>query len=97
MIRLPDTSAVLRLGRITKSGELICCEAMIFDKGRAAVETVLRRAALSGRVEVEGDIGDHLADVLDADGDLVATVALDRKSYSAIKNKWMRCKVERQG
>ena len=97
MIDLPETSAVLRLGRITKDGDLILCEAMIFDAGRSAVETVLRRAAVSGRVEVGGEIEDHLADVLDAEGDLVETVALDRLSYSAIKNKWMRCKVERRG
>ena len=96
MIELPETSAVLRLGRITKGGDLILCEAMIFDAGRSAVETVLRRAAISGRVEVGGKIADHLADVLDANGDMVETVALDRKSYSAIKNRWMRCRVERQ-
>lgn len=96
MISLPKASAVLRLGRITQQGDLILCEAMIFDEGRPAVETVLRRAALSGRVEVGGEIADHLADVLDAEGDLVETVALDRGSYAAIKTRWMRCKVERQ-
>jgi hypothetical protein len=85
----------LRLARINRKDELILCEAIRFDAGVSAVDTVLRRAAISGRVEVEGKIEDHFADVLDADGSMVATVALDRHSYSALKNHWMRCKVER--
>ena len=55
----------------------------------------LRRAAISGRVETGGTIEDHFADVLDTNGSMVETVALDRRSYSALKNRWMRCKVER--
>lgn len=94
MIALPESSAVLRLGRITKNGDLILCEAMILRGGRPAIETILRRANLAGRVEIGGEIKDHLADVLDAEGDMVETVALDRKSYGAIKNRWMRCRVE---
>lgn len=94
MIALPESSAVLRLGRITAGGDLILCEAMIFAAGHAAVETTLRRAAISGRVEVGGEIANHLVDVLDADGDMVETVALDSRSYSALKNRWMRCKVQ---
>jgi hypothetical protein len=94
MTALPQASAVLRLGRITKGGDLILCEAMIFNAGRSDIETVLRRAAVCWRVEVGGDIGDHLADVLDAQGDLVETVALDARSYAALKNHWMRCKID---
>lgn len=92
---IPDTATGLKLYKIVR-GDLIACEAILFKRGKAAVQTVLNRAAVSGRVEVNGDIEDHFADVLDADGSMVETVALDRKSYAALKNKWMRCKIERQ-
>lgn len=86
----------LRLARIDGGERLILCEAMRFEEGWAAVHTVLRRASIAGRVEVNGVIQNHFADTLDDQGDLVETIALDAKSYSAIKNRWMRCKVERQ-
>ena len=95
MSDLPDDAVGLRLARIDRKGALILCEAMRFDDGRSAVETVLRRARIAGRVEVDGTIADHFADALDDTGDIVATVALDAKSYKALKTKWMRCKVER--
>lgn len=97
MFNLPKSAAGLRLARITRKEELILCEAMRFDGGWAAVDTVLRRANVSGRVEVGGKIADHFADVLDDKGDIVETVSLDRASYHALKTKWMRCKVERFG
>ena len=95
MLNLPESVVGLRLARIDRNGALILCEAMRFDKGHAAVDTVLRRALISGRVEVEGKIADHFADALDGDGDIVVSVALDAKSYRALKTKWMRCKVEK--
>ena len=92
---LPLVTVGLRLARITSTkGELLFCEAIEFANRLAGVDTVLRRAALSGRVEVGGTIEDHFADVLGADGDIVETVALDRRSYSVLKNRWMRCKRE---
>lgn len=93
---LPNSAVGLRLARINRKDELILCEAMRFDAGHPAVETTLRRAAISGRVEIEGKIADHFADALDDAGDIVATVALDAKSYKALKTKWMRCKVDRE-
>lgn len=57
--------------------------------------TVLRRASISGRVEVGGELADYFADVHDGDGNLLETVALDRDSYRALKYRWMRCKVQR--
>lgn len=92
---LPPSSVGLRLARINSQEELFLCEAVLFVAGLAGVETTLRRAAISGRVEVDGHIENHFADVLDDNGDMVETVALDRHSYSALKNRWMRCKVER--
>ena len=91
---LPVETVGLRLARITRRGELILCESVRFVEGRAATDTTLRRAAISGRVEVDGKIHDHFADILDDNGDIAGTVALDAKSYGALKNRWMRCKVE---
>lgn len=69
---------------------------MTFASMRAGVDTVLRRAAISGRVTLnDGNIDRHFADVLDKDGDIVATVSLDKNSYRALKNQWMRCRIVR--
>lgn len=95
MSGLPNNATGLRLARITPQDELILCEPVQFTAGLPSVDTVLRRAAISGRVEIDGDIGDHFADVLDRDGDIIETVALDAASYRALKNRWMRCKVDR--
>ncbi len=92
---LPTEAVGLRLARITKSEKLILCEPVKFVTGRAAVSTVLRRAAISGLVKVDGKIENHFADILAENGDLVGTVTLDAASYGALKNRWMRCKVDR--
>lgn len=95
VFNLPIEMVGLRLARINRKDELILCEAVRFDEGVSAVDTILRRAAISGRVEVEGEIENYFADALDADGNMVTTIALDSRSYSALKNRWMRCRVER--
>lgn len=91
---LPKSIVGLRLARITNKDELILCEAMRFNGGNGAVEMVLRRAGLSGRIEVEGEIANHFADALDDNGNTVVSIALDAGSYRALKTRWMRCKVE---
>lgn len=91
---LPSNAVGLRLARIDSQQRLSLCEAVRFRDGRKAVDTTLRRAAMSGRVEINGEIKNHFADVLDDNGDIIETVALDRLSYAALKNHWMRCKVE---
>jgi hypothetical protein len=91
---LPAEATGLRLYRHGRE-DLIRCEAVYFDQGRDGVDTVLRRAALAGRVEVGGHIENHFADVLvDRNGSWAETIALDAASYSALKNLWMRCKVD---
>jgi hypothetical protein len=47
-------------------------------------------------VDIGGKVEDHFADVLDAAGDLLETVSLDASSYGALKNRWMRCRVDRR-
>lgn len=95
VVNISPSAVGLQLARITKAEELILCEAVRFIGGRAAVDTTLRRASISGRVELEGEIQNHFADILDHKGNIVGTVALDAKSYSALKSRWMRCKVEK--
>jgi hypothetical protein len=93
-ISIPDEAVGLKLFRIV-GDDLIACEAVRFTDGKAAVVTVLLRAAISGRVEIGGEIADHFADILDDDQSMIETVALDAKSYGALKNHWMRCRLER--
>lgn len=91
-----DKDAVgLRLIRHDSKGRTHFCEPVTFVRGYEGVEIVLRRASLSGRVEIEGEVKDHHADVLiDDGGSWSQTVALDAGSYRALKNHWMRCKIE---
>lgn len=91
---LPKEAATIRLCKVVRE-ELILCEAVGFVDGVTAVETVLRRAAINGKVGPVGETGDYWADLMNADADtLVETIALDRKSWNAIKTKWARCKIE---
>lgn len=93
--QLPAEAIGLRLYRIAKGNRLIGCERVVFTDGRRAVDTTLRRAAISGRVEIGGKVEDHFADILiDENGTWVETVALDARSYRALKTRWMRCKTE---
>jgi len=91
---LPPETVGLRLYRIDRKDNLIGCEGVRFVAGRPAVLTTLIRAAISGRVEVNGKIDNHFADALDGDGNLLETVALDSESYRSLKTRWMPCKVE---
>lgn len=95
MLSVPQDVKVIRLGRINKRNELVLCEPVEFLNGYKGVELALRRARISGRVELNGEIVDHLADLLDAEGTLVETVALCSRSYSSLKNRWMRCRIDR--
>lgn len=93
---LPPEACGLRLCKIFPGDDLRLCEAVRFTRGAPAVDTVLRRAAIAGRVEVEPEspLPDHFADILDANGDMIGNVALDAKSFRALKGYWMRCKYE---
>lgn len=94
LLTIPPEAVGVRLARINRKGELILCESVRFTQGATAVNTTLRRAWVSGRVEVGGKIADHFADLLNEAGDIIETVALDARSYSSLKNRWMRCRVE---
>jgi hypothetical protein len=94
---LPPETAGLRLCKIFPGEDLRLCEPVLFPKGRAAVDTVLRRAAISGgviEVNPKGPLPDHFADIMDANCDMIGNIALDATSFGALKNYWMRCKYE---
>ncbi|MCW3477389.1 hypothetical protein OL599_22730 [Rhodovastum sp. RN2-1] len=92
-VDLPPETQGLRLCKVIH-GRLAMCEGVRFPGGAPAVDTVLRRAAISGRVGPVGETGDYWADLLDANGDWFDTVALGRDAWNSLKNHWMRCKVE---
>jgi hypothetical protein len=94
-LRQRDDIVALRLYRIARE-KLIACDVVQFRNGWTAIDTVLRRASVAGRVEVDGEIKNHFADLLSDNGDLVETVALDSRSYAALKNRWARCKIDRE-
>ena len=94
--KLPADAMGLKLYKHNSRDELVACELVMFAK-QGAVNTVLRRAGLSGRVEVCPDqIENYFADIYLPDQTWSESVALDRDSYRSLKNHWMRCKLEAQ-
>jgi len=92
-----DPDAVgLRLYKHDADNNLRACELVIFAGGAQAINTVLRRAALSGTVKCEpfDEAPDFFADVYTDEHTWTQTVLLDRNSYASLKNHWMRCKLE---
>jgi hypothetical protein len=92
--RIPADAVGLRLCKIV-TNNLVMCEPVAFVRGRPAVNTVLRRAAISGEVGPVGETGDYWADFMDKDFDWTETIALSREAWNGLKNHWMRCKVEK--
>lgn len=82
----------IRLCKVVND-DLRMTEVVQFERGHEGVDTVLRRAALSGRVGPMGDAGDYWADLMNANGEMEETIALDRASWNALKNHWMRCRM----
>ncbi len=92
-LELPENVTGLRLCRI-RGEDLVLCEPVQFVRGLPAVDTVFRRAAISGTVGPVGETGDWWADLIDKDGDWSETIALDAGSYKALKTKWAKCRVQ---
>lgn len=66
-LSVPPNAVGLRLCRISND-RLIACEGVHFDDGAAGIDLVLRRAQISGLVEINGEIKNHFADFLLEDG-----------------------------
>ena len=96
LANLDPKACGIRLYRHSVKDELIACELVMFTGGAAAINTVLRRAALSGTVKIEpfDDPMDYFADIYVDETTLTQSVCLDRRSYNSLKTRWMRCKLE---
>lgn len=93
-IVVPDNAIGLRLCKVVK-GKLHMSEDVMFTEGRSSVNTVLRRAAVSGKVGPIGETGDFWADFLEDGYGWSETIALDRRAWNSLKNKWMPCRMEK--
>ena len=91
-LAIPDDAVGLRLCKV-KGERLTMCEPVVFERGRAGVELVLRRAMLAGSVGPVGKTGDFWADFINDNGDWTQTVALSREAWNSLKNYWMRCRI----
>lgn len=94
---LPAEAKGLRLCKMFPGDDLRLCQVVMFKGGAAAIDTTLRRAAISGgRIDIDppSPLPDHFADIMDANGDMIGNIALDAKSFKALKGYWMRCKYE---
>lgn len=93
-LAVPDDAVGLRLCKV-KGERLTMCEPVVFERGRAGVELVLRRATLAGSVGPVGKTGDFWADfIINDNGGWIETVALSQEAWNSLKNHWMRCRVE---
>lgn len=91
---LPGTVG-LRLCRIEGEDTLRLAEPVAFERGRPAVITTLARASISGHVG--GGIDEssrYWADQMDAGGNSIGEIRLDRNSWNALKNRWMTCRMQ---
>lgn len=90
---MPETAGLMLCKMV--GDDLHLAEPVIFTRGRPAVLTVLNRANLSGHVGGSIDQNtDYWADQLDANGDMVGEIRLDRDSWNKLKNHWMRCRMQ---
>lgn len=92
--QLPPGTVGLRLCKIA-GDDIVMCEKVRFARGRVGADTALRRAAICGSVGPLGEAGDFWADILEEGGDWSETVALSREAWNALKNRILRCKVDR--
>lgn len=76
-----------------RGDRLVMCEDVIFERGRAGVELVLRRAAINGPVGPVGETGEFWADFIRPDGCWTETISLSRDAWNGLKNHWMRCRI----
>lgn len=87
---VPAECVGIRLYKHFGNEEFRGTERVMF-KERNGLETALRRAALSGKIEIGDNIelGDFFADLYNAEGDIVTHVNLDKDSFKALKEHWL--------
>lgn len=92
---LPKEVSGLRLCKM-RGENLVLYETLTYEGGSGIVDMILRRAQISGKVGPLGGTGDLWADLMSSDGwTLIETIALDRGSWNALKNRWARCKIQK--
>lgn len=91
--KIPVDAVGLRLCKM-RGENLILCEPIVFEHGRVAIDTILRRAKVSGKIGPIGETGDYWADFINSNGDWEETIALSREAWNGLKNHWMRCRHE---
>lgn len=89
LLLVPVEATGIQLCKIFPGDRLRITEAVKLVGGWKAIDTTLRRAAVSGRVAVDEPLGDYFADLLDESGDIIAHVNLDARSFKALKSKWL--------
>lgn len=94
-IQIPANVVGLRLCKMVAGNQLVLCEAIEFARGAPAVDTVLRRARISGSVGPIGETGNYWADLMVVNGDWIDTIALSQAAWNSLKNRWMRCRIEK--
>lgn len=92
---LPEGVVGLALCKIAGKEERLVRTEEVYFKSASGVDTVLRRARISGKVGPVGETGDYWADLLVLDGSWIETIALDRESWNSLKNHWMPCRISR--
>lgn len=95
--RIPKDCVGLQLWKAKATDDAVPYERVVFKGGRPAVNTTLRRAAISGPIGPIGRTGEFWADFINEDGDWTETIALSREAWNALKNRWMRCRQLSEG
>lgn len=92
---VPQETSGLMLCKVVGDDDLRISEAVTFERGRPAVMTALNRASISGHVGGGIDNATRFwADLLNADGDSIGEIRLNRESWNALKTRWMRCNMQ---
>ena len=89
---IPANVTGIRLCKM-RGRKFVLCEPVFFEYAAVAIDTVFRRAAISGAVGPIGETGDYWADLMTDGETWVETVALSREAWNAIKNRWARTRV----
>src|SRR4051812_12378968 len=87
---IPAAARVISLCRVA-GDQLKMTEGAEFD-GCEPIELALRRASVSGLVAFNSEIGDYWADVGTQTGNHLLCVSLDRNSFKALKEQWLKVK-----
>ena len=90
-LEIPGNIVGLRLCKVERSGALILCKPVMFERRATGVRRALLMSSAPGPI---GETGDFWADLITENGDWTDTVALNRESWNRLKNHLLRCKID---